>query len=168
MRDGADIGGVHLDSERLHRLGFDAVDVFIDDFGATGFELVALATHGFDKDGEVELAAAGDFVAEAVGDDFESDVGFQFPLETFGDLAGSRKFAFFALERAGVRTDVNAEGGRFEFDGGESFGLVASGDSVADVGFVDAGNGDDVAGGRLQDFFFAKTAIGKEVFNFGV
>ena len=68
-------------------------------------------------------------------------------------MARSGEFAFFAFKGASVRTDVDTHGRRLEFDSGESLGIVASSDSVADVGVGDAGDSDDVAGGDFGLFF---------------
>lgn len=170
LGDGADELRLDFDDELFDWLLLHAVDFFVDDFGAAGFELEAFAAHGLDENRKMKLAAAGDFVAEAVGDDFQGDVRLKLALEAFGDLAGGRKLAFLAFQRGGVRADIDTQGRRLELNGRESFGSLAvltnRGDSVADVGLGDAGNSDNVASFGFFGFFFAETFVGEDAVDF--
>ena len=82
-------------------------------------------------------------------------------------MAGGGELAFLTFERGGVGTDVDAEGGGLKFNGGESLGLVAGGDGVADAGAGDTSKSNDVAGDGFADFFATEALIGEEGFNFG-
>ena len=62
-------------------------------------------------------------------------------------MARGGKFALFAFERASVRANVDGKRRWLQLDGRECFGIVTGRDSVADVGFVNTGDGDDVASG---------------------
>ena len=100
---------------------------------------IAFAAHGFDQHAEVQFAAAADRKADAVFFDAQADVGFEFFLQAVADLAAGVEFAFLALERAGVGTEVNLQGWCFDFDDRQCFGVVGIGDGFADLGVGNAG-----------------------------
>ena len=48
----------HVDDQILHRLAAHAVDLLRDDVGPRHLELVSLAPHHLDENGQLQLAAA--------------------------------------------------------------------------------------------------------------
>ena len=114
--DGTDVFGRDFDDNFFDWLHGLAVFFLGNYLRAADFEFIAFAAHGFDQHAEVEFAAASDRKADAVFFDVQTDIGFEFFLQTFGDLAGGVKFTFLALERAGVWAEVDPQRRGFDFD----------------------------------------------------
>ncbi len=148
-----------FDVELLERLFEAALGVVEDDLGAGDRELVALAAHGLDEDGEVQLAAAADdeLLGAVAVFDAEGDVGLDFAVEAFAELAAGDELALAARERRVVHAEGHLHRRLFDGDDGQRLGDGRVGDGFADEDVGDAGEGDDVAGGRLLELDAAET-----------
>ena len=143
------------DDEFVGFVGF-AVDFFVDDFGTRDAEFVAFAAHGFDEHGEVQLAPAADFEFVGVVHFFnaQGDVVDEFALQAFFDLPASDEFAFAPSEGGVVDLEGHAHGRLVHGEVRQGFNVVRVAEGVGDVERVNAGKGDDVAGGGAVDFDF--------------
>ena len=147
LHHGADVCLRHLDHEVLDRLAEHAVDGFGDDLRAADLELIALAAHGLDQDGQVQLAAAADL--EGVGGigllDAEGDVCLDLLEESVADVAGGDILALSAREGRVVDDEIHGNGWLVDLDEGQRIGSVDVADGLADIDIGDAGNADEVA-----------------------
>ena len=111
-------------------------------------ELVALATHVLDQDGQVKLAAAGDTEDVGVGGLFHAqrDVALQFAHQAIANLAAGHELAFASRERGGVDLEGHRERRFIDFDRRQALRILGIAEREADVDLLDAGDGDDVAG----------------------
>ena len=69
LDDGADAVAGHIHHKALHGLALLAVDLLEQHTRGADLELIALAAHGLDQDGQVHLAAAGHIEGESVAFD---------------------------------------------------------------------------------------------------
>ena len=100
LHDGTLAGLLHVDGELLIGLADDAIHLAEDDLGAGDGQLVALAAHVLQQDGQMELAAAGDAELLRVGAllDAQGDVVDQLPLQALLELARGQVLALAAGE----------------------------------------------------------------------
>ena len=86
----------------FQRLHADAVFFMEDDFRLRDLQFVAFAPHGFDQDGQMQLAPARN--AELVGGvgvfDAQGDIGLKFFHQPLAQLAGRGPLAFAARSAA--------------------------------------------------------------------
>ena len=168
LRNGTHVFAVNLNDQLFDRFAFDAVDFAVDHLGAANFQLETFAAHSLDEYREVKFTASGNFIAQAIRSNRESNVGFEFFVQTVGNLARSGELTFLTFERRSIRTDVDRERGLFQLGRCQGRGVIASGDGVADFGGGNARNSHDVASAHLGGFFLAQTPVSVEAVDFGV
>ena len=95
----------------------------------------------------------GDLEGVGVGGilDPQRDIGAQFAHQPFADVAAGDVFPLPAGKGGGVDHEVHRQGRLVDGDVGERYRIVGGGDGFADADFVEAGDGDDVAGDRLLE-----------------
>ena len=138
----------------LERLVALAVDLADDDLGPADLQLVALAAHGLDEHGELQLAAAGDL-------DDVGRVGLGRRLiDTLPSTSRSRRsrrwrrgevLAVLAGERRGVDAEGHAQHRLVDREAGQRHGVGRVGEGVADLDLGEAGDDEQVAGDELVD-----------------
>ena len=136
-----------------------AIDFFVDDFGTRDAQFVAFAPHGFDEDGKMQFAAAADFEFVRVVHFFDAqrDVVDEFAVKALLDLAAGDVFAFAPGKGRVVYLEGHAHRRLINGEAGQRFDVVRVAEGVGDVERVNAGEGDDVAGGSVIDFDFFQT-----------
>ena len=109
FHDAALMGFLDIDGEQLVGLKLDAVGLLEDYARAGDGQFVAFAAHVLQQDGQVQFAAAGDEEDIGVGRVFDAqgDIGEQFLVEAFADLAAGDELAFLAGEGRGVDLEVH-------------------------------------------------------------
>ena len=135
----------------------------VDDFGRADEEFAALAPHGLDEDGKVELAAPGD--EELAGElgllHAQADVALQFGHQARAQLAAGEVLAVAAGEGAVVDAKGHAHGRLFHGNRRQGARVVGIGKRVADAHIFDAGDGDDAAG--LYHVHFLALEVAEDV-----
>src|SRR5260370_15088538 len=142
----------HLDHKVFDGLEGFAADFFGDDARFAHAQLEAFAAHVLDEDGQVQQAAAGDVELLALlgaGDDAQGDIGFQLSHKAIAQLPAGDIGPFLAGKRRIVDAEVHVQGRLVDLDGRQGHGLIEVGHGVADVHFLQADHGADVAGGNL-------------------
>ncbi len=136
-----------------------------DDLRTRDLELVALAAHRLDQNGQVQLAASRDdkLVGCAAVLDTHADVGLQFAIEPRAQLARGAELALASGEWAGIDAESHLQGGLLDGDPGQRFGVLGVGHRVADVSVGDAGQRDDIAGGGLRHLDSPQTLLGEDL-----
>ena len=121
--------------------------------GSRGRQLVALAAHLLDEDGQLELAAAADLerLAGLRRADLDRDVAEDLLLEAGLDLAARDVLALAPGERRGVHAERHPQGRRVDVEPRQRARVAGLGERVADGDLGQAGHADDVAGARLLD-----------------
>mgnify|MGYP003694780515 CR=1 FL=1 len=159
LRDDADVVLRDVDEERLHRLHQLAVLLASDDRRLRDLQLVALAAHGLDQHGELELAAAGDpqRVGRAGLLDPQAHVLARLGKEPLADLPRRHVLTLAAAPRRRVDAEDHGDGRLLDPDRRERHRVLAVGDRVANADLVDAADREDVAGARARDFFARET-----------
>src|SRR6478752_8698985 len=152
LRDRAEelFGGV--DREALDRLVHLAVDLTRHDLGLAHGQLVALAAHLLDEDGEGQLATALHLprVGTLGVEDAQRHVADELLVEAVLDHAGrDLGAADLADHRARVGADRHRDGRLVDRDERQQDRVLGVGEGLADGDVGDAGHGDDVAGARL-------------------
>src|SRR6185312_5898773 len=116
-------------------------------------ELVALAAHVLDENGQMQLTAAGD--SHDIGLvrvlDAQGDVALQFPLQALAQLAAGHVLAFAAREWRGVDLEIHGQCRLVDADRRQAFGRFRITHRHTDVHLFDTGDRDDVAGRGLLD-----------------
>ena len=140
----------HVSGHEFHRLALLAVDVLEHHTRLGDGQLVALAAHVFQQDGQVQFTAAGHFKnAVLVGFlDAQGHVVLQFLLEAIPDLAAGHELAFTAGQRAGVDAEVHDQGGFVHLQHRQRCGIVNAGHGHANTDVFDTIDEHDVAGTR--------------------
>ena len=154
VHDGALEFGRAVQHEQFDGLYGNAVLFVGDDDHLGDAELEALAAHGLDKDGEVQLAAARDLEAGLANDvlHFQPDIDLLLLVEPVAELGGGHEFSFAAGQRAVVGIEFHGEGGLLDLQAGEHSRVLHVGDGVSYFYAFQAGHGDDIAGmGFLDD-----------------
>ena len=120
LHDGADALIRHFDPNRLIGFHANAIDDLLDHGGAGDDELVALAAHGLDENGDLHGTTGLD--VENTGAisvlDVDGDVGLQLAHEALANLAGGDELAFLTDERAVVDGELHLQRGRVDLGEG--------------------------------------------------
>ena len=151
---GAGVRLVDVDHDLFVRLELLAVGaLFEDDPRLRDHQLVALAAHGLDEHGQVQLAAARDL--EGVGRfglvHAQRDVGLHLFEQALAQVARGDELALRAGERAVVRDELHLHGRLFDVEQRQHDRAQRLGDRLADGELLHAGDGADVAGGGLGE-----------------
>lgn len=170
--------GERFDEEARGRLGRFDVQALVwllaparavteDDFRAGDGELIALASHRFNEDGEVELTAAAD--DERVGRiaflDAQGDVGFDFAEESLPELAAADELSFPPGEWRVIDFEGHLDSGLLDGDGRERVGDPGVGERLTDEDIRDASDGHDIAGAGRGSLHTVEAAESKELGN---
>ena len=143
----------------------------IDNLCLADCELVALAAHILDQDGQMQLAASG--YLEAVSGFCllyaQADIGVQLAEQTVAQMTGSDEFTFLTGQRAVVYHEIHGDGRLGNLlERNRLPGSPASTDRIADMDIRDTGNRYDGTDGsglyihliqavkliELADFYF--------------
>ena len=164
--DVALIGLRHVDDDALHRLHDLAVLLVGQNVRGADLQLIALAAHRLDQDGQVHLAAAHDAEGVVRGGilDLQGDVLQQLAHQAVTDLAGGDVLALLAGKRGIVDREGHFHRGIVDLDKGQGLHLAGVADRVADGNIGQTRKCDDVAGLGALDRL---TAIGLEVEQLG-
>ena len=126
---------VYEDGELLDRLAFLAVNFLDNHLRLAHLQLVALATHGLDKDAEVHNATAVD--EEGVGRagllDAHGQVLLQLGEEAVAQVAAGDILALLAEEGRGVDSEEHTHGRLIDLDGRQRLGGIGIADGVANL-----------------------------------
>ena len=137
----------HVDGQLLDRFALFAADLLVQHAGRAHLELIALAAHRFDEDGQVHLAAAQH--PEAVGGigilHVQRNVLQQLPVQPVADLAGGDVFPLLAGKGRIVDRKGHFDGRLADLDKGDGDGGGGVAQGIADGNALDAGKGDDIA-----------------------
>ena len=114
-------------------------------------ELIALAAHVLDEDGQVQLPAPGDpqYVRLVGVFHAQRHVALQLAVQPLAQLPAGDELALAPGERRGVDLEVHRQRRLIHADGRQPERMLRVADRHADVDGLDAGDGDDVAGARL-------------------
>src|SRR6478752_566246 len=152
LRDGAEELLRGVDREALDGLVDLAVDLARDDLRLADGQLVALAAHLLDEDGERELTTALDLpgVRTLRVEDAQRHVADELLVEAVLDHAGrDLRAAHLADHRARVGADGHRDGRLVDGDERQRDRVLGVGEGLADRDLGDARDGDDVTGAGL-------------------
>ena len=129
------------------------LDLLGDDVGTRDLQLVALAPHHLDQNRQLQLAAAEHFhLLRRVGRlDPDGDVAEQLLVEAILDLPRGDELALASGHRRRVDAEDHRHRRLVDRDGRHRLAMLDIGNRLADRDVLDAGEADDVAGGRLVD-----------------
>ena len=136
----------HFDRQVLDWLAELAVDCLVDNFRFADLQLVALAAHLLDEDGQMQLAAARylEDIRRIRLFDLHRDVRLDFLEQAVAQMAARDELAFAAGERARVDAERHGERRLVDADGWQCFRLLSVSDRVADADIAEARQGDDL------------------------
>ena len=144
--DHPQVGIGDVDGHPLHGLAQHAVDLAGHDLRLAHGELEALASHGLDEDGQLQLAAALDLpgVGPLGRAQAQGDVAHQLGVEAAEDLPGRELRPVLAGEGRGV--DAHGHGQARLVDGDDRQGsrVVGVGQGLADGDLVEPGHSGDL------------------------
>src|SRR5690606_29733582 len=130
-------------------------------------ELVALAAHGFDQNGEVKLATPADDKAIGRSAVFHAqrDVAARLLIQPLAQppRGAPTGFALAPGERRRVHAEGHTDGRLLDADRGKRLVDAGVRDRVADADLVQPGERDDIPGGRLGDVLPREVVIGEQV-----
>ena len=140
-----------LDNERLKRLERRVALLVEDDARLADGELVALAPHRLDEDGEMEQAATGDGKIIGARDlfDAQGDVPLELLHEPVAQMPGGEVLAGAARQRRAVDAEDHVERRFVDGEALERAGIGRIADRVADLDVLHPADGADVTGGGL-------------------
>src|SRR5210317_496566 len=109
---------IAVDEEVLHGLVCLAVPVSVDYLGTPYAEFEALPSHGFDENGQLELASAFDHEALSVFAVLHlyGDVSQRFFEKPLANLTRLNVFPLFASKGRGVDGEAHGHGGLLDLD----------------------------------------------------
>ena len=138
----------HVGHQPLHRLAHLAVDLLGQHTGGGHLELVALAAHGLDEDGQVHLAAARhvERVGALLGDP-QGHVLQEFLFQTVAEVSRSDELALAAGKGGVVDGEGHFDGGLADLDEGQGLHRIGGADGAADGDIGNAGERHDLTGG---------------------
>ena len=154
---GADGVFGNVGDHALDRLAEFAVDLLVQDVRRGDLELIALAAHRLDQDGQVHFAAARD--VEGIRSDLahmQRNVLEKLSLEPVAEVAGGDIFALTARERRVVDGEGHFDRRIGDLHEGQGIGLLHRADGAADGDIGNAGEGDDLTGGSLLNGILAE------------
>ena len=139
-----------VDGELLEGLAAFPVDVAHHHARPRHRQLVALAPHVLEQDGEVQLAAPvdGEHVGVAGFFDAQRDVGEQLALQPLAQVAAGDVLAVATRERRGVDLELHRQRRLVDRDQRQRLRALDVRERRADVQVVDPGDEHDVAGRR--------------------
>ena len=158
----------HLDGQFFVRLQRHPVRFAQDHFRLGDLELVAFPAHCLDEDRKVQFATAGD--QELVGGigffRAQGDVGLQFLVQPFAQVAGGDVLAFPSGEGARIDRKGHLDGRLVDRHGWHGDRLLGIGQGLADHDLREAGDGHDFARLDLVHLFTFQSFEDKEVSGF--
>ena len=148
FHDAALVDFFHVDRQVFKRLVAHAIDHFEDHAWTRYGQLEAFATHVFDQNRQVQLAAARYFKDRVVvGRRYaQSNVGFQFAVQTVTQLTRGHELAFAASQWRVVDHEVHGQGWLVDGQHRQRFRGIDCAQGRTDADFVDTVDQADVAG----------------------
>nr|GEU28058.1 hypothetical protein [Tanacetum cinerariifolium] len=151
FHDAALVGFFHVNRQLLVRLMAHAIDHLEHHARTRNGHLETFATHVFDQDGQVQLAAARDFERGVVFGrrHAQCHVGFQFLVQTVAQLTRGHELAFAASQRRVVDHEVHGQGRLVDGQHRQRFRGVRCAHGRTDADFFDTVDQHDVAGNSV-------------------
>src|SRR5690606_1310526 len=149
------MGVFYVNGKGFERLALDAVDVLEHHPGPRNGQFIAFAAHGFEQDGQVQFAAAGDLEHRIVAGVAhpQGHIGLQLALEAIAQLTAGDELAFTARQRRRVHHEVHRERRLVDAQHGKWLGLGRVHHGAPDADVFDAVDEHNVAGFRLRHDF---------------
>ena len=157
----------HVNGQCLHGLLQSAGLVAMhNNLRLANLQLKALTAHGFNQNGQMQLAAAGHLISiGAIGFlNAQSHVGFCLFIQTVTDVTAGYEFALLASKGAVVYIKYHGQSGLVNFDALQRLRIILVSDGFTDFSILQAHQGHDVAGlglvhlNALQALISIKTA----------
>ena len=141
----------------LHRLQFFAVLIIPEDnLGLADSEFISLAAHGFNQDGQMQFAAAGNLESIRVLRIFypEADIGIELTVQTIADMAGCNVFTFTAGQRRVIYDEIHRDGRLGNFLERDWIRIIDGAYGIADMQILNTGQSNDGTDGCALHFRF--------------
>src|SRR6266567_528259 len=157
--------GRYVHHQVFHRLQLLAVFFAVDHLRLGNCHLKPFPAHVLDQDGEMQLAAAGNLEGVGAGGilDAERDVGAQFLVEPFADVARGDQLPFPTGKRGVVDDEIHGNGRLVDGNVGEGDRVFRAGQGLADTHLVETGYGDDVAGAPFGHIHLLQPFVAKKL-----
>ena len=160
LDDRADALSGHVHDQTLDGLALLAVDGLVQHARGRDLELIALAAHGLDEDGQRHFAAARDVEGVHRALDLghaQRNVLERFAEQALAQLAGGDELAVAARKGGIVDGEGHLHRRRGDLHKGQRLHALGRADGVADGDVADAGQADDVARSGLGNGLLAQT-----------
>ena len=154
-----------VDGELLDRLALLSINLLDNDLRLANGNLIALATHRLDEDGEVEHTTTINYprtIAGLVFLDAKGNILLKFLVEAILNLTRGDILAVLAEEGRVVDGEKHRHGGLIDLDARHGFSSLDVADGVTDFEAFDAGHGADVAREDFIGLLLAHALEGKE------
>ena len=139
-----------------------------DYFRFANLQFVAFTTHGFNQDGQVQFATAGNFECIGAFSFFHAhgNVGFDFFKQAVTQMTAGYIIAFFASKGAVVYRENHGQGRFVNFKTLQRFRIFVVSNGFANVSVSQANQSNDIACTNFVSFYTFQTLIGVETTNF--
>ena len=146
FHDTALVSVFQVDRQILIRLAFFTVDLFVHDARFTDGQFEAFTAHGFQQDGQVQLATTRDteYVRIRCVFHLQGDVSQQFLGQTITDLATGDELAFSTRQWRTVHHEVHGQGRLIHAQYWQTYRIVFVANRNADTDLIQTGDDDDV------------------------
>ena len=142
---------------------------FADDHAGFAYgKFVAFAPHGFDKNCQMQYAAAGNYKTIAGFFHPQRYIAFAFAEQTFTQMAAGNVFALFAEKRRIVDLEQHGNSRLVDGDRRHGFGVFHIAESVGYIDVFDAYDCTEVAAGDFFDFFACNTVKHQQLFEHNI
>src|SRR3989344_2077425 len=112
-----------------------------EDLGLGNLELIALAAHILQQDGDVQFSPSIDLKKIIITEiNFQPDVDLKLALQALAYLAAGHKFAFPARKRRVIDQEVQRDGRLIHVDGWQGLCVWGGTNGLADIAVGDAGD----------------------------
>ena len=132
--------------------------IMIDDLCLADRKLISFAAHRLNKNGQVQLAAAGDL--EGLGRisilDPQRNIRIKFSVEPVADMAAGDIFSVFAGQRRIVDVESHGDRGLGDLLERDGHRIIHRAQRIADMKIIDTGDSDDRSDAGLLHFDAAK------------
>ena len=143
----SNVGFRHFHNKVFNRFAFFAVNLLENYFWARNLKLVAFSAHVFNEDGKVQFATTKNLEAVGAVRFFHThgNVCFHFSEQPCTQVTACHVLAFFACKRAVVHHEHHGDGGFVYVYKWQRFNAVDGANCFANVHFVNAVDGNNVA-----------------------